>query len=474
MTLRLAMFVNSPSRNTYGSIASRLAVGLVETGRADTTIVCYGDDPPPAWLPREVQIHRLGTQRASRSLGPLVTYLRSNQPDVVISRQAHANLIGLAAAGLARLRPGWSGKLVVGHDHPAALSHASNWKDNKWLVKAGYRFADAVIADSPTVREDAIEWCRLEPSSVAVVPIPIIPFLDASVHPPHPWLQPGAPPVFVSTANLVGWKRMDLLIDAFADLASRHDVRLLILGEGPERRRLTERIARLGLSSKAAALGWVHDPRQFAARAHAFVLASDEEGFSQVLTEAMSVGCPVITTDASGGGPRYVTDNGRFGVLVPRGDQSQLVNAMERLLNTKERERYSSLSSKRAEAFSPSLCATILMDFLETKVLPPLEPRRGYGPRYIGPRYPGLRDEAGRAASDSRGRRSLPFHAAVKEDTQAEVLEAAETLRDADDFLDHETDGFGGAVRGAGRVVGQDLRPPAGDRLGQPVEFGNG
>jgi len=354
----------SPSRTTYANIASRFAVGLLETGRVETTIVCYGEEPAPPWLPAGVAVHRLGTERASRSLPALVKYLRTEQPDVLITRQVHANLLGLVAGGVARLPSGWSGKLVVGHDHPVELSHASDWKDNKWLVRAGYRFAAGIITDSPTVRDDVIRWCRVDPSSVVVVPIPIDPFAGLA-DPPHPWLLPGGLPVFVSTANLVSWKRMDVLIDAFARFQAHHDGRLLIIGEGPERPRIVEQIARLGLVDSVETLGWVEDPRQFAARACAFVLASDEEGFAQVLIEAMSVGCPVIAADALGGGPRYVTDEGRYGVLVPREDVPGLAEAMAGMLVPEVRQRYSALGTKRVEAFSPRSCADILVDFLD-------------------------------------------------------------------------------------------------------------
>ena len=370
MTLRVAMLVNSLSRNTYANAVSRLAVGLSETGRVETTLVCYLDDPAPAWLPPDVRIQRLGTQRASRSFAGLARYLRADQPEVLITRQIHANLLGLAAARAARLRRGWGGTLVLVQDHPVELSHASNRKDNKWLVKVGYRYADGIIAVSPTVREDIIRWCGLDPSSVVVVPNPIVPVSVSPTQPVHPWLDTRGPPVFVSTANLVAWKRMELLIDAFNDLQRRHDTRLLIIGEGPERSRLAERIRRLRLSDRAETLGWVSDPRQFAARARAFVLASDEEGFAQVLTEAMSVGCPVIATDAQGGGPRYVTDNGAYGILVPRGDRAALNEAMERMLQPEVHKLYSELGRKRIDAFSPLSSAETLLDFLETFVLP--------------------------------------------------------------------------------------------------------
>ena len=362
--IRLALLVDSPSKRAHGNAASRLALGLIETGRVKPTLLCYSSDPPPPWLPPEVRVHRLGANRATRSLPDLVRYLRAEQPDVLITRQVHANFVGLAASWMARMPPRWHGKLVLVQDHPIELSHASNWRDNKWLAKLSYRFADGLISPSPTVRENIISWCGLDPSSVAVVPNAIPKFGGTLASPPHPWLRDGEPPVFVSTANMTYWKRMDLLIDAFADLRQHHEARLLLVGEGPERSGAAERIRQLQLTAHAQTVGWVDDPLQFAARAWGFVLASDEEGFAQVLIEAMSAGCPVITTDAQGGGPRFVTDDGRYGLLVPRGNRAELAQAMGRMLQPDIRAKYSELGRQRTEALSPGACGSELVSFL--------------------------------------------------------------------------------------------------------------
>jgi len=362
--IRLAFLVDSPSKRAHGNAASRLALGLVETGRVETTLLCYSADPPPPWLPPEVRIHRLGVDRVSRALPSLVHYLRANKPDVLITRQVHANFVGLAASWMARVSPRWRGKIVLVQDHPIELSHASNWRDNKWIAKAGYRLADGIISPSPTVRENVIRWCGLKPSSVALIPNPIPRFSGTVAAPPHPWLREGEPPVFVNTSNMTPWKRLDLLIDAFAELRQRHEARLLIVGEGSGLSPAAEQIRRLGLRADAETVGWVDDPLQFAARACGFVLSSDEEGFAQVLTEAMSTGCPTITTDALGGGPRFVTDNGKYGLLVPRGNRAELAGAMERMLQPDVRARYSELGRQRAEELSPAASANALVDFL--------------------------------------------------------------------------------------------------------------
>lgn len=281
----------------------------------------------------------------------------------------HANFVGLAASWAARTPPGWRGKLVLVQDHPVEFSHKSNpWRDNKWVAKLAYRFADGLVCPSPAVRENIIGWCGLDPLSVAVVPNPMPRFSATLASPPHPWLRGGEPPVFVHTSNMTYWKRLDLLIDAFADVRRHHNARLLIIGKGAGRADAAEQIRRLGLSADAETVGWVEDPLQFAARAWAFVLPSDEEGFGQVLTEAMSVDCPVITTDAQGGGPRYVTDNGKYGLLVPRGDKDKLAEAMAHMLQEDTRMQYSKLGRQRVEEFSPVASANTLIDFLTSQL----------------------------------------------------------------------------------------------------------
>ena len=157
---------------------------------------------------------------------------------------------------------------------------------------------------------------------------------------------------------------MDLLIDAFAQLRSSHEARLLIVGQGPDRSLADEQIRRLGLTGQAETTGWVEDVLLYAAHAWALVHSSDEDGFAQVLTEAMSVGCPVVTADSLGGGPRFVTEDGKYGLLVPRTDPAKLAGAMAEMLQPEVRAHFVELGYQRADALSPVACASMLVDFL--------------------------------------------------------------------------------------------------------------
>jgi glycosyltransferase involved in cell wall biosynthesis len=358
--IRLAMLHDSPACEVVGG----LALGLAETGQVEPTIVCYSTEPSPPWLPPEVRIHRLGADRALRTAPGLIRYLRAERPDVLITRQVHANFVGLAAAWMARVPPRWPGKILVVQDQFLAWGHALDWRDNKWLAKASYRFADGLIAPSPALRDDAIRSCGLDPSSSAVVPNPIRRFPGPIGSAPHPWLAAGEPPVFINISDLRAASRVDLLIDAFAQVRRGHDARLLVVGEGPERATAEGQIRRLGLESYAQTTGWVEDPRPFAACAQALVIAADKDVFAQALTDAMSVTCPVIMTDSLRSGAGFVTGDGQCGLLVPPGNRAELAKAMTAMLRPEIRARHAELTQEHVEARSPLACASALVDFL--------------------------------------------------------------------------------------------------------------
>jgi glycosyltransferase involved in cell wall biosynthesis len=159
------------------------------------------------------------------------------------------------------------------------------------------------------------------------------------------------------------FKGMDLLIEAFAELRRGYDARLLIVSEEPEQPRAAERIRQHGLNAHAQTTGRVEDALQFAAHAWALVDASGQDESAQVLADAMSVGCPVITTGSKGGELNSMVDNGRYGLLVPPGDRAMLAEAMGRMLQPDIRAQYSTLGQERIRALTPTASARALVDF---------------------------------------------------------------------------------------------------------------
>ena len=92
-------------------------------------------------------------------------------------------------------------------------------------------------------------------------------------------------------------KRLSRLLKAFAlALKERPDLRLLIVGDGPDRELCREQINRLGLSGHVEMTGASSNPYKYLSRADCLVLSSDYEGFPVVYYEALVLGKDIITT----------------------------------------------------------------------------------------------------------------------------------------------------------------------------------
>ncbi|WP_279165375.1 glycosyltransferase [Thermus scotoductus] len=136
--------------------------------------------------------------------------------------------------------------------------------------------------------------------------------------------------LLVSVARMSPQKDPFSLIQAFS-IATSHNgrLRLLLVGDGPLRRELEDRVKALGLEDRVRFLGLRTDVPEILAAADAFILSSRWEGNPLSVMEAMAAGKPVIAT-AVGGVPELVQD-GKSGVLVPPGDVEALAEAILRL-----------------------------------------------------------------------------------------------------------------------------------------------
>ena len=124
--------------------------------------------------------------------------------------------------------------------------------------------------------------------------------------------------------------------------------RLILLGDGSQRKDLTALVRRLDLEDRVSMPGWVDNPYAFMARASLFVTSSRMEGLPGVLIEALACGCPCVSTDCPSG-PAEILEGGRIGRLVPIGDVEALAEAMRLTL---EDPPPRTLLLKRAEYFS--------------------------------------------------------------------------------------------------------------------------
>ncbi len=281
-------------------------------------------------MPDTVELVDLDASRVLTSLPRLVRYLRRERPEAMASFLDHANIVALWARRLA----GYPKRLVVVEQNN--LSTAARYgksRRDRWMPRIANRFypwADSVVGVSEGVISDLrglVTSVSPERFQVIYNPIVTADMLERAAEPvDHPWFAEDQP-VFVAAGRLRPQKDFPMLIRAFAQMRSRHQARLLILGEGPDREPLQALIDELGLSDDVELHGYTSNPYAFFARATAFVLSSRWEGLPTVLIEALACGAPVIATDCPSG-PQEILADGRFGRLVPVGDERTMAEAL--------------------------------------------------------------------------------------------------------------------------------------------------
>ncbi|MCR4346529.1 MAG: glycosyltransferase [Sulfuricaulis sp.] len=139
---------------------------------------------------------------------------------------------------------------------------------------------------------------------------------------------------FMTVGRLAPIKNHALMLRAFHTVSKGNpNVRLVIVGDGPERPALERFIRENGLDDKVTLPGFRDDIDLLLREADVFLLTSHYEGISIALLEAMRAGLPAIGT-AVGGIPETIID-GKTGLLVAPDSQEDLVKAMLRLADSK-------------------------------------------------------------------------------------------------------------------------------------------
>lgn len=158
--------------------------------------------------------------------------------------------------------------------------------------------------------------------------------LDATRYAPSPAIRAEYDIVFVG--RLVPIKRVELLLEAAAQLRQRHPLlRVLVVGEGPQRVALEALAKQLDMAEAVTFAGAQTAIEDWLRRARIFVLTSRSEGLSLALIEAMLCGLPAVVPEV-GDLPDLVAD-GVNGYLITVDRPEAYAEAIERLLAEPER-----------------------------------------------------------------------------------------------------------------------------------------
>jgi len=323
-----------PALGGSGVIASELALGLAGRGHRVTLVATALPDRlrgtavrfEPVEVPSSPVFEHApyGEAVASR----LVELVRREPIDLIHLHYAvpHAASALLAAAVLGAAAPA----MVVtlhGTDVTTLGSHPSLHA----VTAAALDACAGLTTPSRYLRGQAVDQFGLAPDRIEV----IANFVDLERFRPPPRRERaqldalfGAvnlAPVLFHVSNFRPIKRPLDLIETLARIRRTVPARLVLIGDGPERAAVEDRVQALGLSDAVRSLGRRRDFAGLLRHADGFLLTSESESFGVAALEALASGVPVFGYRV-GGVPEVVAES--TGALVPCGDVDALAGAV--------------------------------------------------------------------------------------------------------------------------------------------------
>lgn len=316
---QLLMVNNSLSNGGSERVMVMLANELVDRGYKIDMLLCSSEQADTYTTDRRVNLYRFygkelyGVGFVYAWFSFIRKHLRTKHYDVAISFLRNHNVLTLLAARNTKCRV-----IVSERNNPFAI------KKKLDVFRLGeqilYPKAFNVVFQTEDIR-------RLYKHSIYkrsnVIPNPVNPNI----------LEPIAVDLrekyIVTAGRLHKQKNYPMLIRAFERFSKKYPTyKLLICGRGALENELKSLVKDLEIIDKVQFMGFIDNVDEIIRRASMFVLASDYEGISNAMIEALAMGVPTICTDCPVGGARMMIHSGENGILVPVGDESMLFEAM--------------------------------------------------------------------------------------------------------------------------------------------------
>ena len=325
----LPNFAGGGAERVFIRVANHLA-------SRDTNVILIVNNengPLRSLLDDAVTLKVLNAPKALLAIPKLITHLRETKPVSLISALTRTNVAALLAARLA----GVGTNVIVCERNTYSVLMRTLGPARRvilnLLVCWLYPSAKAVIGNTEEVRRDIVLAAKLELDKTGIIhnPAPDLTEIAAARAAPatHPWISDDGP-VAVAIGRLVPQKDYNTMIAAIAQ--SGPDLRLLILGDGPDRASLAAFANEIGVGARVEFLGFQMDRLAYLVAADIFLMSSITEGFPNALMEAVSAGIPSVSTDCAGGGAHEIMGDELSDWIVPVGDSAAMAAVIQTVL----------------------------------------------------------------------------------------------------------------------------------------------
>jgi glycosyltransferase involved in cell wall biosynthesis len=361
---RICIFPDRLDNGGVGRYAINLAEALVAQGAQVDLFVTAATGELFPQRPKEAQLF-VGGGSTKTSIIPFYNYLRTEQPDLLITANAYIDIVGIVTTFLARVP---TVQAVTIHTARSAddMSGKKRLKQlYEYLCRWLYPQAHYIIAVSNAVAQDTTSYFKInKPIKVIYNPV-VIPSLcsKSEAHTDHPFFNKKDTLVLLAIGRMTAQKDFGTLLRAFAEVRKRIPAKLLILGEGEDRGMLESLAKDLNLGNDLSMPGFVDNPYPYIKNADVLVSSSAWEGLPTVLIEALALGTPVVATDCPGGS-REILQDGEYGHLAEMRNPTALAKAVIEALNTPHNDQK---LRERGQVFSMEAAGRNYLSLIDKK-----------------------------------------------------------------------------------------------------------
>lgn len=293
---------------------------------------CAEKGQRPFELPQCVTWVRMPSRRARGNVGFLRHYLGTHVLDMVIVEGMLYNK-AMVLATIGRSKRTLPKLVMVTHGNTDAVGGGAwaRWFDaaRQWLL---YRKLSALLVVNQRSADNMRVRCRWMPNLVVAnvnnACVDEVFYEKVKLPPTHPWLLKKTCPTLVAAGAYQPYKDHMTLLRAMKAVKDQgKHVRVIIFGRGPLESEYRDYITANGLEDWVSVGGFTDRLPAELKASDGFVLSSNWESFGIVLAEGLACGVPCVATDAPYG-PREILADGRYGRIVPVGDDKAMAKAL--------------------------------------------------------------------------------------------------------------------------------------------------
>lgn len=324
----LWMVINALRGGGAENVCIKLANKFAEDGKRVSLIVLMGGEGAMfSRLKSEITVYDLKLESGPSSVTKLAAFLQKFQPEIMLSFNFEVSVKLI----LARFISGAKTKIVsrsIIHYSSRIVSQSklSRRYFNSLIIRLFFGHIDKCVCQCEEMKQDLlVHFPSLKDKTIVIGnPVKLNPIgsRDERGH------------YLLCVGRLEEQKNFKDAIIAFSIIKKQlPELRLVVLGEGSQRKYLEDLAFGLGVADSVDFLSFVNNVDEFYRKARCTLLTSKFEGFPNVLLESLSNGTPCVSYNCPSG-PKEIIENGVNGFLVKVGDTASLASSTINVIKT--------------------------------------------------------------------------------------------------------------------------------------------